>query len=202
MKITCDVIRDLAELYVGNALSEDSKAIVEEHIAHCGKCKDYIELSRESFESAPIIDCRETAHQKADLKEVKYKFLRQLLSVIVMTVVVVAITFALAAYILFEYEVAIPYDGENVYVTEEGLLYFPKNDNVSVSFFKDDSMRSVRIEVSTNYFNKIKGTDTGGEYGVLDLKEVSSEILDYKVYYKDNNGEQVIWESRYDIIKQ
>lgn len=62
-------------------------------------------------------------------------------------------------------------------------------------------MNILQLYIVISYFNKIKGTDTGGEYGVSDLKEVLSYISDYKVYYKDDNGERFVWERNYDIIK-
>ena len=40
-KITCNVVRDLIPLYVDDVLSNDSKEIVENHIAECEGCKKY-----------------------------------------------------------------------------------------------------------------------------------------------------------------
>ncbi len=40
-KITCNVARDLIPLYVDDVLSNDSKEIVENHIAECEDCKKY-----------------------------------------------------------------------------------------------------------------------------------------------------------------
>ena len=77
MKITCDVIKDLAELYVGNALSEDSKNIVEAHIIDCPRCKEYIEMSRKAFEEPPLVDVAKIAEEKAELKSLKDKILGQ-----------------------------------------------------------------------------------------------------------------------------
>ena len=38
MKIKCDIIRDLLPLYADDACSEDSRKIVEEHLAECPEC--------------------------------------------------------------------------------------------------------------------------------------------------------------------
>ncbi|HBN84496.1 MAG TPA: hypothetical protein DDZ89_11690 [Clostridiales bacterium] len=35
MKVTCEVIRDLLPLYQENMISDDSKALVDDHIAGC-----------------------------------------------------------------------------------------------------------------------------------------------------------------------
>ena len=51
MKLRCDVIQDLLPLYHDGVCSEESKTIVEEHIATCAACKDMLHGLRE--ESAP-----------------------------------------------------------------------------------------------------------------------------------------------------
>ena len=42
-KITCDVIGDMLPLYVDNVLSEDSSAIVENHLEKCKSCRAALE---------------------------------------------------------------------------------------------------------------------------------------------------------------
>ena len=39
----CNVIRDLLPLYADKVCSEDSKEMVEEHLANCKKCKQELE---------------------------------------------------------------------------------------------------------------------------------------------------------------
>ncbi|MDR7855194.1 zf-HC2 domain-containing protein [Tissierella sp.] len=43
MKVTCNVIRDILPLYAENMLSDDSCAIVVEHIEQCQECKIYLD---------------------------------------------------------------------------------------------------------------------------------------------------------------
>ena len=38
MKNSCDVIRDLLPLYADDACSQDSRKMVEEHLAECADC--------------------------------------------------------------------------------------------------------------------------------------------------------------------
>jgi predicted anti-sigma-YlaC factor YlaD len=38
-KISCNIIGDLLPLYVDGAVSEDTKKLVEEHLAECADCK-------------------------------------------------------------------------------------------------------------------------------------------------------------------
>ena len=51
MKLPCEMIQDLLPLYHDGVCSEESKTIVEEHIATCAACKDMLHGLRE--ESAP-----------------------------------------------------------------------------------------------------------------------------------------------------
>ena len=39
MRITCDVIQDLMPSYVDGILSEDSQALVKEHMEACKECR-------------------------------------------------------------------------------------------------------------------------------------------------------------------
>lgn len=189
MKITCDVIRDLAELYVGDALSEDSKKIVEEHISACEKCKDYIEISKTAFEDMPAMDHQKITQEKANIKTLKDKIVSMLIPVIMMSIIVLTIVFVSINYVLFEHEILIPYDENAVRVTEEGLMYYP--DCYDVTFIWSSS-EYVRVEVHTHYIDKLRGIESDKE-SVVDLKEVLENQDEKKILYKDKFGEQLIW---------
>ena len=47
MKITCDVIQDLMPSYIDGILSEDSRALVEEHMGTCQECRKMLEIMKE-----------------------------------------------------------------------------------------------------------------------------------------------------------
>ncbi|MDP4553472.1 zf-HC2 domain-containing protein [Alkalihalobacillus macyae] len=53
MKISCNMIRDILPLYVENMASQDTRDIVEEHIASCESCKKRLEEMR-TFEEPPV----------------------------------------------------------------------------------------------------------------------------------------------------
>ena len=50
MKITCDVIQDLMPSYIDGILSEDSRALVEEHMGTCQECRKMLEIMKEEQE--------------------------------------------------------------------------------------------------------------------------------------------------------
>lgn len=47
MKVSCNVIQDLLPLYHDGVCSEESRQIVQEHIATCAQCKDYLHSLKE-----------------------------------------------------------------------------------------------------------------------------------------------------------
>ena len=47
MRITCDVIQDLVPSYVDGILSEDSQALVKEHMEACKECRKMLEIMKE-----------------------------------------------------------------------------------------------------------------------------------------------------------
>lgn len=51
MNISCDIIKDLLPLYHDGVCSDDSKAMVEEHLSHCESCQ--VELA--TMDSALIV---------------------------------------------------------------------------------------------------------------------------------------------------
>lgn len=46
MRITCDVIQDLMPSYVDGILSEDSQALVKEHMEACKECRKMLEIMK------------------------------------------------------------------------------------------------------------------------------------------------------------
>ena len=194
MKITCDVIKDLAELYVGEALSEDSKLLVEEHILNCKKCRAYVETARDAFEGVAELNFEEIVDEKVSIKRLRDMIIRKVLPVVVATVVVLSLTFISIYYALFVHEITIPYDGEAVYVTEDGILHYP--GRYGFSTFYDTSGKYARVQVYThhieNIIDEIRGVESEEEK-FIDLKEVIPNKPGSQVIYRDGLDQQVIW---------
>jgi predicted anti-sigma-YlaC factor YlaD len=49
MKISCEIIKDLLPLYHDGVCSNDSKAMVEEHLAGCDSCKTELQEMNNSL---------------------------------------------------------------------------------------------------------------------------------------------------------
>jgi len=48
MKMKCSVIQDLLPSYADNICSEDTRELVEEHVAECGQCKEKLERMKKT----------------------------------------------------------------------------------------------------------------------------------------------------------
>ena len=48
MKIDCEVIRDLLPLYADDACSQESRKMVDEHLAECSACSRQLEQIRKT----------------------------------------------------------------------------------------------------------------------------------------------------------
>lgn len=53
MKITCDIIEDLLPLYAEELASEDSRALVEEHLADCSSCRAALSTMKQATPPLP-----------------------------------------------------------------------------------------------------------------------------------------------------
>ena len=56
MKMECEVIRDLLPLYADDACSEQSRFLVDEHLAECADCRGMLLRLRETAISASDTD--------------------------------------------------------------------------------------------------------------------------------------------------
>lgn len=87
MKVTCDVIRDLLPLYVEKMTSDDSCTMIEEHLASCEDCRNYLK-ELETADEIPI-DTDVTPFLKIKSTLLKKKIQAVIVSLIVLIVLVI-----------------------------------------------------------------------------------------------------------------
>lgn len=56
MKLPCELIRDLLPLYHDGVCSEESRVLVEEHLAQCADCKDFLHALDEEITMGDKVD--------------------------------------------------------------------------------------------------------------------------------------------------
>ena len=84
MNIKCEVIKDLLPLYVDGVASEESCALIEEHLKECEDCRQYLELLREDM---PDISEVSLADETASLRKIKRRIRRNRVLVVLVTMV-------------------------------------------------------------------------------------------------------------------
>ena len=82
MNTKCEVIRDLLPLYVDGVASEESCALIEEHLKDCADCREYLKLLQEDL---PDISEAAFADEAASLKKIKSKMLRNRILIVLVT---------------------------------------------------------------------------------------------------------------------
>lgn len=121
-EITCEIIRDILPLYVDEAVSRDTKELVEEHLFICEACREEAEMMKKTM-VLPVHKNVRTLDQEI-LKKWRNKWLTKK---VIIAVVSICATLGVAAGVYSAMvlpELFIPYDEEKFQIVEEsGKLY-------------------------------------------------------------------------------
>lgn len=74
--IPCNVNKDLLPLYVDNVCSEESKNMVEEHLAGCGECRKYYDALQKGIPEERLEEEKEGLLSEEKLKEAAVSVIR------------------------------------------------------------------------------------------------------------------------------
>ncbi|MEG1547240.1 MAG: zf-HC2 domain-containing protein [Clostridia bacterium] len=145
-KITCDVIGDLLPLYAEEMLSEDSKALVKEHLNGCSECKNRLSNMRKSMKVPPDSD-------KAPLASIKKKLFRNKLMVVGISSALVVAMMLLGIIYVTE-PIPLKYDSSMVSLSELGdgcilVNVGPETAGWNVSEYRSDVVDGDEIEEYT-----------------------------------------------------
>ncbi|WP_079478900.1 zf-HC2 domain-containing protein [Halobacillus salinus] len=125
MKISCDVIRDVLPLYAEDMASQDTRDLVEEHLASCENCKKRLEEMRTVEE--PPVDT-----DIAPLRNIQNTLRRKKLQTIILSVMV-TLVFAVVTIAYLTTPAYISYDEDAVSVIEkdDGTVLLNFSEEVS-----------------------------------------------------------------------
>lgn len=140
MKNECNIVRDILPLYVEELVSEDTKALVEEHLSECSGCRQAAARVRTPAGFAGNMEA-------APLKRLKKKLMIKRVQTIVFTTALV-LAIAVSAFAVLTAPKYLPYSEELISVT--------KNTDGAVVLTFDSSVTSYSWE------SRIDG-DTGIE---------------------------------------
>lgn len=105
MKISCGIIKDLLPLYIDGVCSDDSKALIEEHLAECDSCKAELQTMKgELFLNHKEENLKEAEAVKNLSRRWKKGMKKSLLRGVLITLLAVA-TIALVLYIFMDIRV-------------------------------------------------------------------------------------------------
>ncbi|MHB8062434.1 MAG: zf-HC2 domain-containing protein [Ruminiclostridium sp.] len=103
MKISCEIIKDLLPLYHDGVCSNDSRTMVEEHLADCENCKAELQtMDDELFINNAEKNLNEAEAVQKLSRRWKKGMNRSLLKGILITIVIVALV-ALVLYIFMDF---------------------------------------------------------------------------------------------------
>ncbi|MBN9653380.1 zf-HC2 domain-containing protein [Halobacillus sp. GSS1] len=125
MKISCNVIRDILPLYAEDMASQDTRELVEEHIASCESCKKSLEEMR-TFEEPPVDT------DIAPLRNIQNTLRRKKMQTIIFSVMV-TLVFALVAMAYLTTPEYISYNENAVSIIErdDGTVLLNFSEEVS-----------------------------------------------------------------------
>ncbi len=112
MKITCDIIDDLLPLYKDEVCSEDSRKLVDGHIATCDRCRRELEKYDDNFKGVEKME--ENIEEARPLKEISNRFKRDRKSSFLKGVALVSIMGSILSIIA--------YNANGSYIDENGYL--------------------------------------------------------------------------------
>lgn len=102
MKISCEIIKDLLPLYHDGVCSDDSRAMVEEHLLECDSCKAELQAMDEAlFINNKDKNLNEAEAIKKLSRRWKKGMLKSLLKGVLITIVVIA-AIALVLYMFMD----------------------------------------------------------------------------------------------------
>ncbi len=187
MKITCNVIEDILPLYVENMASDDSCAMVEEHINQCEECKNQLDKMKAynkppiDTDISPLLKIKSTLHKKK---------LQTMIFSIMFTVV---ICFAFMAFLTAPKY--FPYSEGNVSLIEKdnGTILAMFSDKVSgydISSYPTDDNTGYTYDITTwdSIWNRsIKKTRANNT-----VLNPNGEVVDSVYYYQTNGSEDIL----------
>ena len=190
MKIHCNIAKDLMPLYIDDALSEESKAAVEEHLTGCEGCREYYrrmhnsELPDAEAEAEEVLGRLDEAEQ---LKRLKRKMLLKRIVTIAATAAVVVLIIFAGDILIFHNPSYIAYEDTGIRMTENGDMYVekPYYSYKGVYWGKDSEGNRIAVFFLTSSYysrNWEKVSDINEKHVMRFHETEDADAVD-KVYY-------------------
>jgi len=116
MKISCNIIRDLLPLYAEDLASDDTRAMVEEHLCDCTECTDILE----SMKQKTPVPVETTPESLNKVKRIIRR--KRILSVMAALLTLITIAFAVLTYLFTPFQLTKEQALDDFYVREDGAV--------------------------------------------------------------------------------
>jgi predicted anti-sigma-YlaC factor YlaD len=100
MKISCEIIKDLLPLYHDSVCSNDSKALVEEHLACCDSCKAELQAMDNDLS---IQNAEQNLNEAEAVKELSKRWKRGMNKSLLKGILITILITVLIALILYSF---------------------------------------------------------------------------------------------------
>ncbi|MGR9050551.1 zf-HC2 domain-containing protein [Halobacillus faecis] len=125
MKISCNVVRDILPLYAEDMASQDTRDLVEEHIASCENCKKRLEVMK-SVEEPPVDT------NIAPLRNIQNTLRRKKLQTIILSVMVTLVfVMVTIAYLTTPAYISYNEDAVSIIEKDDGTVLLNVSEEVS-----------------------------------------------------------------------
>jgi len=109
MKVSCDVIKDLLPLYHDQVCSDESNAIVREHLAECENCKSELQAIGSSI---PKCGINQNLNEAESIKNLSRKWRKGIMKSYVKGAVITLLVIIVIALIVYTFvDIRIVYSG-------------------------------------------------------------------------------------------
>ncbi|ADY55483.1 hypothetical protein Sgly_1163 [Syntrophobotulus glycolicus DSM 8271] len=98
MKISCEIIKDLLPLYHDGVCSNDSRTMVEEHLAYCDLCKAELQAMEDEL---PINQAEQNLNEAEAVKKLSRRWKQGRIKSLLEGILLTGVTVALVALVLY-----------------------------------------------------------------------------------------------------
>lgn len=116
-KINCNIINDILPLYADEVVSDDTKALVEEHLAKCAECTEKYEQMKREIELNMSLKAAEA--EKQAMLAAKKKLRKKRMITAIISGIAGAVLIIVTVFILRNIRIPIKYDEKDFRVAVE-----------------------------------------------------------------------------------
>ncbi|HWQ73343.1 MAG TPA: zf-HC2 domain-containing protein [Desulfitobacteriaceae bacterium] len=98
MKTSCEIIKDLLPLYHDGVCSNDSKTMVEEHLAYCDSCKAELQAMDNEL---PINNAEQNLNEAEAVKKLSKRWKKGMVKSLLEGILITIVIIALVALVLY-----------------------------------------------------------------------------------------------------